>query len=81
MFRSNISQKYLKRESLVTFFPNKKRKHSNGIIRILDTFLPKNTKALRPGFNIFYFLWRDSYWTFSRKKLGKNIGLFPFGKN
>jgi hypothetical protein len=59
MFRSTISEKYLKRESLVTFLPNKKRKHSNGIIRRLNTFLPKNTKALRPGFNIFYFLWRD----------------------
>jgi hypothetical protein len=78
MFQSNISQKYLKRESLVTFFPNKKRNNSNGIIRILDTFLPKNTKPLRPGFNIFYFLWRDSYWTISRKKTGKKYWLVSF---
>jgi hypothetical protein len=29
IYRSTISEKYLKRESLVTFLPNKKRKHSN----------------------------------------------------
>jgi hypothetical protein len=29
MLRSIISEKYLKRESLVTFLPNKKRKHLN----------------------------------------------------
>ena len=54
---------------MVTILP--KRRHSNGIIRRLHTFLPKNTKALRSAlkFSISYGETPSRHIT--RKKVGK----------
>ena len=70
MFRPIISEKSLKRGGLLTFWQNKKRKNSNGITRRLNTFLPKNTKALSPrlDFSITFGAPHKQY--ISRKKLG-----------
>ena len=78
IFRPIISEKSLKRGDLMTFLQNKKRKNSKCITRRLNTFLPKNTKALSPRLD-----WSITYWAphkqhISRKKTGLKYWLGTF---